>query len=135
MNWNRILLVEDDIDDQAFFGMAVRALNPDLKCVTVNNGVEALEEIERSQPDVIFLDLNMPRMNGFDFLEAYRKSNSDVPVVILTTSNDDRDIRKAGEMGAQAFITKPADFNRLKRVLSDVLASDISTADSRIRKF
>jgi CheY-like chemotaxis protein len=113
----RILLIDDDIDDQFFFTEAVRSIDAEFICHTSNtveNGFEYLET--EPKPDLIFLDLNMPGMNGFDFLKSIRQRDEfyDLPVVIYSTSSRIKDIDDARLYRAQAFLTKPSDLNSLK---------------------
>lgn len=96
---------------------------------TVRDGVDALAFLhgvngyENSpQPDLIILDLNLPRMHGFDFLMEIKKERnlSSTPVIILTTSEAVEDIERAKELGADSYIVKPLDLDRFEEVLSDI---------------
>ena len=124
---NRILLIDDDVDDQLYFRDAVIEVNPLIQCKIVSNGREALQQMEISPPpDLIFLDLNMPIMNGYEFLSSVKKSTrfSEIPVVILTTSKSHVDIEQSKRLGASLFFTKPSNFNALVTKLKDVLSLD-----------
>jgi CheY-like chemotaxis protein len=82
--------------------------------------------LEESQPDLIFMDLNMPVMNGFDCL-AYLKNKTelrDIPVVIFTTSETLSDINRTRQLGASWFMTKPNDFNVLCKKLDKIIQND-----------
>lgn len=126
----KVLLIDDDEDDQFFFKDAIKSLHPTLHCETAENGQIALEKLKETitLPDVIFLDLNMPVMNGFDFLAEIKKENqlNKIPVGIFSTSNiiSDKDLAK--ELGARFFLTKPNDFNILLQQLQQILSSDFS---------
>jgi CheY-like chemotaxis protein len=74
-------------------------------------------------PDIIFLDLNMPRMNGLEFLKAIKthRSYKRIPVIIYTTSSNPEDIRKTKDLGATDFVTKPSDFDELYQKLITIL--------------
>ncbi len=89
MNWK--FLVNDDVDDQFLSREVIESINPTQHCDTTTNGKIALVKLKASAslPDIIFLDLNMPVMNGFDFLIQIKKENalSKIPVGIFTTSN------------------------------------------------
>lgn len=127
---NKIFLVDDDVDDQLVFKEAIELINPSLQCDTATNGKIALDKLKLSTslPDIIFLDLNMPIMNGFDFLIQIKKENalSKIPVGIFTTSNILRDKELTIEFGAQFFITKPNDFQVLRKKLQQILSADFS---------
>jgi CheY-like chemotaxis protein len=115
-----ILLVEDDPADA---GLAKRALREGrilCRVSHVRDGVEAMDFLRRKdqfvgapRPDLILLDLNMPRMDGRAVLQEL-KADSDlktIPVVILTTSDVDRDVNASYLLGANSFITKPMDMD------------------------
>jgi CheY-like chemotaxis protein len=119
-----IFLIDDDVDDQEVFAMALAEIDESIFCVTAKNGLEALEKLKTSEfrPDYIFLDLNMPRMNGKQFLKEWsRSAASDIPVVIYSTSAEDRDVEETKALGAVAFITKPPRMNDLVTSLHKVL--------------
>ena len=121
----KILLVDDDSDDQLFFLDAINELESTLKCDVANNGLEALDYLEKipPPPSLIFLDLNMPLMNGYECLAQLKKINQykEIPVIIFTTSNNPSDKERTIEMGATMFLTKPPDFNVLKNKLHHIL--------------
>lgn len=125
LNHNKILLVDDDLDDQLFFVDAINELEPQLACEIANNGSEALDHLQKvpPPPSLIFLDLNMPLMNGFECLAQLKKENGykDIPVIIFTTSNNPADKARTISMGAHMFLTKPPDFNALKIKLQGIL--------------
>jgi len=115
-----ILLVEDDPADA---GLAKRALRDGrILCNVshVRDGVEAMEYLRRqgsfgaaARPDLILLDLNMPRMDGREVLQEMKADEElkTIPVVILTTSDVDRDVNASYLLGANSFITKPMDMD------------------------
>jgi len=128
---NKVFLIEDDEDDQLLFKEAIESINPSLHCDTATNGKIALDKLKAttSLPDIIFLDLNMPVMNGFDFLIQIKKENelNKIPVGIFTTSNIFREKELTKKFGAQFFLTKPADFQVLRKKLQQILSADFST--------
>ncbi len=128
--YKKILLVDDDIDDQFFFADAVKELAQTLECVIANNGLEALGHLKDVSPlpSLIFLDLNMPIMNGFECLAKLKEINlfKEIPVIIFTTSNHPVDVERATSMGANLFLTKPPDFEVLKNKLYDILKTDFT---------
>ena len=122
----RIMLIDDDPDDQLLFRDAVHTVQPDLQCELASSCVEAFKQLEESPPDLIFMDLNMPVMNGFDCL-AYLKKKSefrDIPVIVFTTSKNLSDIDRTKQMGASWFMTKPDDFNVLCKKLNRIIQKD-----------
>lgn len=112
-----VLLVEDDLDDQALFFEALAKIHPDIKCFTAKNGAEALLFLEHNDflPNFIFLDLNMPIMDGKTCL-AKIKSNkawSSIPVIIYSTSNNPRDKMETEKLGADYYLTKQILFDEI----------------------
>lgn len=123
MKQQAILLVEDNRDDVELTLMAfnkARITNP---VVVAKDGVEALEYLlgegshsgrdTREQPVVVLLDLKLPRLGGLEVLERIRQDDRTkyVPVVILTTSTEQDDIIKAGDLHANSYVRKPVDFD------------------------
>lgn len=95
-----------------------------VKCDVVDSALSGLERLDNDLdriPDYIFLDLNMPGMNGKQCLAEIknRPHLKDVPVVIFSTSSRPQDIRETEQMGAMAFITKPSSIRSLSSILSD----------------
>ena len=123
-----ILLVDDDEDDQLIFKDAIKEVHSGIECLIASNGKDAYLHLEKSSapPSLIFLDLNMPVMNGFEFLERIKKSDrlKNIPVVIYTTSDSPLDKRNTLDAGAVLFFTKTADFKLLKIKLSEILQRD-----------
>ena len=123
---NKIMIVDDDPDDIDLFMEAVLELDPNINCVSASDGIAGLGKIEKMDsqlPDYIFLDLNMPRMNGKMFLTELKKSErlKDIPVIIYTTSRREEDINETRCLGADYFLTKPSRFADLKAVLNYIL--------------
>jgi CheY-like chemotaxis protein len=122
---NRVLLVDDDRDDQMFLRGAIYDLFPNMECISLNNGREALEFIEKNPPPplYIFLDLNMPFLNGFEFLKEFKKEkgNNETSVYVYSTSSNPKDQQKAKSLGADDYIVKYSDLNSLKVRLKKVI--------------
>lgn len=117
-----ILHIDDDVDDRELFASAVHEISTTAKCVGFSEANKALRALESREiiPDYIFLDLNMPLMNGEEFLNAI-KSNlnlNHIRVVIFSTSSHPATILKMIEMGAEAFITKPTDYTEFIEILT-----------------
>ena len=121
----RIYLIDDDDDDSLFFCQVLDEISEQIECVTFSNGQEAIQTLQSAAtpPDYIFLDLNMPRFNGRQCLEQIRKHKalSHIPVIMYTTSKLTQDITDTRNLGADHFITKPTDLNKLKKELEFVL--------------
>jgi CheY-like chemotaxis protein len=117
------MLIDDDPDDQLFFRDAVYTVRPDLQCELASSCYEALKQLETATPDLIFMDLNMPVMNGFDCLDYLKKKSElrDIPVIIFTTSKNMNDINRTRQFGARWFMTKPDDFNVLCKKLNRII--------------
>lgn len=118
-----ILLIDDDVDDQLYFREAIEEIKPECTCKIANNGLEGLQQIAISPtPDIIFLDLNMPIMNGYEFLENMKKNYAyhHIPVIIFTTSKNSADIERCRDSGASLYLTKPVDFATLCNKLNTV---------------
>lgn len=123
----RVLLIEDDIDDQFFFELALQKINPAIQCVAANNGLEGLMAIEKPPPfDVIFTDLNMPLMDGFSFIKEVKNSNfKNIPVVVLTTSYRRDCIDKAKNLGASKYCVKPNKMEDLYLQLKPIVIREL----------
>lgn len=121
MVYTRILLIDDDEDDQEIFLSAVKELAPEVECTAMSDASEALKMLAdgRLSPDVIFLDLNMPVMTGQQFLAEIKKRPviSEIPVIIFSTSSHAEMIRKTMALGASDFITKPGRYDALMNLL------------------
>jgi CheY-like chemotaxis protein len=123
----RIMLIDDDPDDQVFFQDAVQTIGSNLFCELASTGQEAISKLEMPPlPDYIFMDLNMPMMNGFDCL-VYLKNQQNyrnIPVIIFTTSKNLNDISRTQQLGAKWYMTKPDDFNVLCKKLEKIFHSE-----------
>ncbi|MGV3461589.1 MAG: response regulator [Flavobacterium sp.] len=129
LNWKNIFLADDDADDREFFADALKEVKQDAVLTESRDGNELmrlLQSPDTQQPDLIFLDLNMPGKSGYQCLEEIRSNESlkDNIVVIFTTSSLQEDIDKLYKMGANLFITKPTDFSHLKELIIKVFKGD-----------
>jgi CheY-like chemotaxis protein len=123
----KIMLIDDDPDDQVFFRDALQTIQPDINCELTSSCQEAFRLLEAPPlPEFIFMDLNMPVMNGFDCLVYLKnqKEYKDIPVVIFTTSKNLNDISKTKQLGAKWYMTKPDDFNLLCTKLKKIIQKD-----------
>ncbi|MEC4005724.1 response regulator [Flavobacterium sp. SUN052] len=121
-----IILADDDEDDRLFFTDAFEEIKINTKVATYNDGVELMDYLNNDNcilPDVLFLDLNMPRKSGKECLEEIRNNDKfqNVAIAIYSTSSSEEDIENTFVQGANIYIKKPNDFNLLKKILSDVV--------------
>ena len=89
------------------------------------NGEEALSFIEKKEPDVILMDLNMPKMSGLETIEALNKKQNHTPIIILTTYNEDELMLKGIELGAKGYLLKDTDRENLFRTLEAAIRGEI----------
>lgn len=124
----KCLLIDDDQDDQEIFEMAVSEISDSIHCVFASDGVEALEELKKDDfmPDCIFIDINMPRMNGIECLEKIKtiRRLQPVPVCMFSTSADPDIVRRTQQLGANDFIVKPASISVLSKLLEQFITSN-----------
>jgi CheY-like chemotaxis protein len=121
----RCFLIDDDLDDQEIFLMAMQQFDASIRCDFANDGLVAIEKLKADEvdvPDYIFIDMNMPRMNGIECLEEIKKMDhlKDVPICMFSTSADPTLVAKAEALGAIDFIVKPADITELSEMLGQV---------------
>jgi CheY-like chemotaxis protein len=126
----KILLIDNDDDDQLIFKSALREIANDLDVVLAGNGLKALEYLRNipastPPPGLIFLDLNMPLMNGFEFLTVIKMDQKfqNIPVIIFSTSSNPADKQKAFNLGAVKFLTKSPEYAMLKDELTKIYVS------------
>lgn len=122
-----IILADDDEDDRLFFTDAFSELKINTKVNTYNDGVELMNYLNSDEailPQVLFLDLNMPKKNGIECLHEIKadKKFDDIAIAIYSTSSSEEHIEETFVSGANIYIKKPNDFEALKKVLSDVVA-------------
>jgi CheY-like chemotaxis protein len=121
-NNKAILLVEDDEIDVMTVKRALREIKVTNPVVVAGNGEEALDylyEHKNNRPYIIILDLNMPRMNGIEFLKISKKDSSirKIPVVVLTTSKEEQDVIESYDLGVAGYMVKPVDFGQFVDIL------------------
>jgi CheY-like chemotaxis protein len=119
-----ILLADDDADDCLFFKEALDELPVSASLAMVNDGAQLMEYLESSPlPDLLFLDLNMPKKTGFECLtEINQKKNlKEIKVIIFSTHIDPETLKLFHARGAHYFIRKPTEFAQLKKVISNAL--------------
>lgn len=134
-NQKFILLVDDDEDDRVFFQEALDDLNCSVKFKSVEHGLAALELLEdknHKKPDAIFLDLNMPVMDGHDCLNQIRsnKAFDNIKVIIFSTSYNPEVAKVLKDDGANYYIQKPSDYLTLRNTINNALSVIYETANN-----
>lgn len=126
----RVLLVEDNPADVRITQEAFRESGFKTQLTIAQDGIEALEKLAESAQDLILLDLNMPRMNGLEFLEEVKTTPDfrKVPVVMLTTSDAPDDIRAAYDRYVNCYVTKPVDLDEFLVAIKEIEDFWIETA-------
>ena len=122
---NPILLVEDDNVDVMTVKRALKDLNIKNRLVSTANGKEALEYLKNNgnkKPCIILLDLNMPKMNGIEFLQIVKADDTlkKIPVIVLTTSSQQQDIVESFKLGVAGYIVKSVDYAEYTEAISTI---------------
>lgn len=126
LNITNILLADDDEDDLFMFQEALKEIGAPTSLVTASDGeqlMDSLNELNGNLPDVLFLDLNMPRKNGFQCLLEIRQNEkfSALRTIIFSTSYEAEVIESLYRNGADHYVRKPTEFNELKMIIERVL--------------
>lgn len=121
-----ILLVDDDLDDVSLFQEALKEVDSLINFHSAKNGLRALELLldrQTTTPDLIFLDINMPEMNGWGCLTELKRTPllKQIPVIMYSTSSLTMDLQKASSLGAIGIYQKPERFGELKHLLKTVI--------------
>lgn len=124
-----VMLADDDADDRMFFEEALSSTSIKFDLTMFKNGFELMEYFsnpDSSLPHILFLDLNMPGKSGIQCLEELRAIPRlrDLSVAIYSTSSADRDIEDTLSKGANIYIQKPSNFDKLRKVISHVLKTN-----------
>jgi len=122
-----ILLADDDIDDCIFFKQAVEELLLPVNFTAVHDGEQLMQQLTNETnklPHVLFLDLNMPRKNGFECLSEIKLNEKlkQLPVIMFSTSFEQGVVNQLYLNGAQYFIRKPSEFTQFKKIIHQTLA-------------
>ncbi len=122
-------LIDDDPDDREIFALALEEADKEYKCATASNGIDAIKQLNEDDsfiPHLIFLDLNMPIMNGKQCLNEIRKIRriSSVPIIIYTTSSYAQDMEETKKLGASHFLIKPSSIRILTNCLTELLKKE-----------
>ena len=134
-----ILLADDDEGDRLLFSDAFAELKIKTIVQMVNNGVQLMEWLGKENielPDFLFLDLNMPQKNGMECLKEIRNNQRlrDISIAIYSTSENEKDIEETFRNGANVYITKPDDFNTLKKVLEKAVMASYQYKDQAMKR-
>jgi len=121
-----ILLADDDDDDRLFFKDAIEEIKVKTLVTMVNDGVELMKNLNKPEyylPNLVFLDLNMPRKNGMECLKEIRSKSmfKDLSIAIYSTSAFEKEVEEAFINGANIYIKKPYDFEELKNIIAKVI--------------
>ncbi len=121
-----ICLADDDEDDRLFFTDAFEELKMKTNVMTFNDGVELMDYLNHGDsilPNVLFLDLNMPKKNGVECLLEIKQNEklNDIAIAIYSTSSSEEHIEETFVNGANIYIKKPSDFDDLKKILAEVV--------------
>lgn len=125
MGYKTIFHIDDDDDDIIFFNAAVEHLSAAASCFSFTNAEKALQKLTSGEflPDAIFLDINMPQINGQKLLGKLKATEAlrDIPVIILSTSSDPNTKEQLKADGATGFLTKPPSLKELVNLLRPYL--------------
>lgn len=126
MNALKILLIEDDMIEVMKLNRVSDSLDLKHTIIEANNGEEALHLLEKKDelPDIILLDLNMPKINGIEFLKILKKDEDlmHIPTIILTTSNNQRDLLECYKAGIAGYVLKPLKYEDYVKKIEKLLA-------------
>jgi DNA-binding response OmpR family regulator len=120
-----IVLVEDNADDQALTLRALKKQNIANEIVVLDDGVKALEFLldeSKPIPHLVLLDLKLPRLDGLEVLRRVRaeRRTALLPIVVLTSSDEERDVVEGYRLGANSYIRKPVDFNQFSEAVRNL---------------
>ena len=133
-----IFYADDDTDDLDFFRDVTEAIDKNIALFTHDNGNQLLVAVRNPppHPQIIFLDLNMPGKDGFEVLKELKNSEyKDIPVVIFSTSNDQKNILRSKELGANLYITKPNSFAKFRKSIEHTLSIDWNVFKPSLENF
>jgi CheY-like chemotaxis protein len=111
-----VLVIEDDPDMRELIGLVLA--NSGYRLISAVDGVEAVETCLRDRPDLLLMDLNMPRMNGIDAIRTLRQKGYDRPIVVLTASESEQARQDAKCAGCDDFIVKSLDMRDVERIIN-----------------
>ncbi len=127
MTERRILVVEDDVGTSRLVGEILRSEGT--KIEYASDGVDALETLRTSVPDLVVLDLALPRIDGWEILNTLQQAGREIPVVIITAHGQGSAAERAFEKGASRFFEKPFIPGELKEAVSELLEKSVSNSE------
>jgi CheY-like chemotaxis protein len=134
----KFLLADDDADDTSLFDEALREIDGSIEFTSAQNGKDLIDKLTagKVEPHLIFLDINMPEMNGWEALEKLKKTShlKDIPVIMYSTSSSLKDAKKAIQSGAVGFYEKPTSFVMLKDFLQVITSITINDLQPTLKK-
>lgn len=136
-----IFLADDDSDDRQVFSEALQEVDESAVLVEAEDGAKLMQILQvppRPLPDLVFLDINMPRQNGFQCLSEIRQHKDqlkDLKVIMFTTSNNRNNIETAYQLGASLYAVKPNSYSSFKTMLKTILERDWSVPTPEKKDF
>lgn len=118
----KVVMVDDDVDDFLLFEEALKKVDPTVRVAYINSMKDVPEEGNYTMPDLMFLDINMPDKNGFDWLQLIRKKGYNLLVIIYSTASNPNYVEKAYKEGANVYFPKPESFSTLQQALGKLLS-------------
>jgi CheY-like chemotaxis protein len=137
MKYKKVLYIDDDEDDLEIFCATVEEFDSKIICITFTSAKAALKKLNSGElcPDITFIDLNMPGMDGFQFLAEIKKSHEcNFPIVVLSTCRQQSTIDKVKELGADGYISKPSSIKEFVKLLTPFFAETESKVSRSIKQ-
>jgi CheY-like chemotaxis protein len=127
-----VFLVDDDYEDHEIFKMALEKLNVPFEFITAESGIEAMELFKSDPsfvPDIVFFDVNMPRMNGKECIRELRKMEylQKIPMILYSTHDGQKEISEAKSAGASDFVTKPSSIPEFTKILQIIINKHVAS--------
>ena len=131
------LYIDDDLEDAEIFRDAMASVDPHAIIYSASDGCEGFRVLEQITviPDFIFLDVNMPRMGGKEFLSKIKKTVRlrSIPVIMYSTTSQIEEIQAFKRSGAYEFIVKPNNFQKLRQTLEEIITREDRTKDTNVQ--
>jgi DNA-binding response OmpR family regulator len=133
MKIEEIVLIDDDADEYMLFADAIASIDKSIHTRHVSRPLTDHESANCVLPQLVFLDINMPHMNGFEWLSWFKQKNYGFPVIMYSTSKSKEKIELSYQLGANLYLTKPLDFKEMIQSLQSIINLDW-TQPEEIRK-
>ena len=125
-----ILYIDDDLEDREIFNEAIAAIDSSYVCNVATDGCQGLKALEEFvvMPDFIFVDVNMPLMNGKEFLREIKKAPRlrSIPIIMYSTTSHPEEIKEYFKMGAYKVLIKPNSFQKIREILPEIIRREKS---------